>query len=327
MGYVAVKAGRRRSNMDHATEKDAQRIAGCSWGDAPVSQRALIAVLTTVLAVLAGQGAWAAADGPSASAATIHSAGTSADTSEQLQEVTVTAHRAELAPRVANFVNHIAALENEEGLPRWQKPVCPSVSGLSRQDGEFMLARISEIARAAGVPLAGEHCRTNLYVLVHPRPKELLLAMEKRNWIYTFGRDTHPIEIDEFIATPRPVRVWYNSIEKKSWDAGNGSLLRNYSVWALTHVFVVVDYTRLHAVSRGQLADYVALVGLAQLKPGANLGDAPTIMKLFDGAPQVGPAGMTAWDQGFLKSLYATEQESKLQRHQIAHQMVHEVAP
>jgi hypothetical protein len=320
--YHAKIGGRIGTEVDCPNRCWMQRL-----GVAPVSKKSLIAVLATVLAALAGQGAWAAGDDSPASAATGHSAGTSADAAEQLQEVTVTAHRAELAPRVANFVNHIAALENEEGLPRWQKPVCPSVSGLSRQDGEFMLARISEIARQAGVPLAGERCRANLYVLVHPRPKELLLAMEKRNWVYTFGRETHPIEIDEFIATPRPVKVWYNSIEKKSWDAGNGSLLRNYGVWALTHVFVVVDYTRLQAVSRGQLADYVALVGLAQLKPGAHLGDAPTIMKLFDGPPQAGPAGMTVWDQALLKSLYATEQESKLQRSQIVHQMVHEIAP
>jgi hypothetical protein len=53
----------------------------------------------------------------------------------------------------------------------------------------------------------------------------------------------------------------------------------------------------------------------------------PIALKLFDDAPQVAPAGLTDWDQAFLKSLYATEQMSKLQRSQIAHEMVREIVP
>jgi hypothetical protein len=69
------------------------------------------------------------------------------------------------------------------------------------------------------------------------------------------------------------------------------------------------------------------MVGLAKLKAGARLGDAPTILKLFDGAPDVAPAGLTDWDQAFLKSLYATEQITRQQRGQIAREMVREIAP
>ncbi|HEY6455042.1 MAG TPA: hypothetical protein VIY90_07110 [Steroidobacteraceae bacterium] len=50
-------------------------------------------------------------------------------------------------------------------------------------------------------------------------------------------------------------------------------------------------------------------------------------MKLFDGAPQAAPAGMTDWDKAFLKSLYSTDQKSTLQRSQIAHQLVPELRP
>jgi hypothetical protein len=59
----------------------------------------------------------------------------------------------------------------------------------------------------------------------------------------------------------------------------------------------------------------------------ARLGDAPTILKLFDGASEAAPAGLTDWDRAFLKSLYATEQISKQQRGQIARHMVREIAP
>jgi len=93
-----------------------------------------------------------------------------------------------------------------------------------------------------------------------------------------------------------------------------------------SRVFVIVDRTRLRGVESGQLADYVAMVGFAKLKPDAHLGDAPTILKLFNGAPQDAPSGMTLWDQAFLKSLYATEQTAKAQRGQIARAMVREIA-
>src|SRR5580700_4665673 len=142
---------------------------------APISMKSHIIVVATVLAALAAQGARAAADRSSASEPTSHSAGTSSEPTETLQEVTVTAHRIELEKRVSKFVNQIAATENgAEGLARWQAPaVCQLVSGLPKQDGEFILERLSEIARAAGVPLSdNEHCRPNLYVLVTDDPEK-----------------------------------------------------------------------------------------------------------------------------------------------------------
>jgi hypothetical protein len=101
-----------------------------------------------------------------APAATDQSAPASASATEKLEEVTVTAQRAALAKRVTAFVNQIRGPLFEGGLTRWGEPVCPLVSGLPRDEGEFMLGRISDIARAVGVPLAGEKCCPNLYILV-----------------------------------------------------------------------------------------------------------------------------------------------------------------
>jgi hypothetical protein len=282
----------------------------------------------------------------------------------------VTANRIELEKRLSKFVNQLAATENSgEGLARWEAPpVCPLVSGLPRQDGEFILQRLSEIATVAEVPLGGEHCGPKLYILVTNQPEDLLRGMEKRNRGYTFGYDRSfypPTEtpasvVDAFIRTPRAVRVWYSADEKDAWGlpmahclasevlpqcdrahpAGcsamyfrcsraiaGGSHLVFSTVWTLSRVFVIVDQRRLQGVTIGQLADYVAVSGFAKLKPDARLGDAPTILTLFNGEPKAAPAGMTDWDQTFLKSLYATEPRSKLQRSQIAHEMVREMAP
>jgi len=303
-------------------------------------------VVAATLAALAGTASEQATEPVNGS-----SASASSGMSERLPEVTIRAQRADLAPRISKFVYQIALPENggAGGLLRWvTPPVCPLVSGLPRSEGEFILERVSEVARLAKVPLAGEHCRPNLYILVTLKPEDLLRGMEKRNRSFTFGQDvtdaiprpTPASEVDEFITTPRAVRVWYNSVFRTpeglppSICYGHpcnpnslGSLVRLDLVRTISTVFVVVDQRRLTGVSRGQLADYVGMVGLAKLRPGARLGDAQTILKLFDGAPQAAPTALTEWDQAFLKSLYATEQASRQQRGEIALQMVREIVP
>jgi hypothetical protein len=269
-------------------------------------------------------------------------------------EVVVGARRVELAPRVRAFVNEVLVPEQGEGLARWDVPVCPEVTGLSRGDGEFILERISEVARGAQAPLAGEHCQPNLFVFVTLDPKQLLTAMERQHRAVAFGRAS-PIEINEFIGTPRIARVWYNSATEtpgslsptngfraaaqitqpsgtpQPGGGDGGGLPANLTTdWerasrvtrsaqrAFTYVYIVVDQGRLQGVTLGQLADYIAMVGLVQIKPGAQLSDAPTILRLFDGAPQAALPRMSDWDQALVESLYATEQAVTVQKSEIA---------
>ncbi|HEY6458141.1 MAG TPA: STN domain-containing protein [Steroidobacteraceae bacterium] len=275
------------------------------------------------------------------------SANLAANTQAGLTEVTVSAQReaqrAQLAARIAAFVNEVAVFASDDGglgLAQWHEPVCPLVSGLPREKGEFILARVSEIARAANVPLAGERCRPNLYVYVTSRPKELLQDMEKRDFAFTFGVDVFPSVVEKFVGTPRTVRVWYNINREK--DSGVLPMYvgpENVTVgpvhYAFARVFVVIDERRLGAVSLGQVADYVGLVGLAQLRQGARFDGTPTILTLFDGVRPSAAGGMSDWDRAFLKSLYATDVRtflpldlrSKEQRSQIARSMLSELVP
>ena len=265
--------------------------------------------------------------------------------SEPLQEVTVTANRIELEKRVSRFVYQIATLQNGEGIARWRIPVCPTVAGVSQQAGEFALRRISEIAVAAGVPMAGQPCRPNLLVFVTPDAKQFFSGMSVHTRLLTFA-GAHPSVIDEFIRTPRPVRVWYKTAMTTPDGRSLGdtdrteigeraygiprvqpqtAYARISAIWGITRVLVVIEQGRLQGVSTGQFADYAALAGLAQMKMGAKLGDAPTILKLFDGTPQDVPASMSDWDRAFLRSLYATDSTLKGQRSQIAHSIVHDM--
>jgi hypothetical protein len=96
-------------------------------------------------------------------------------------------------------------------------------------------------------------------------------------------------------------------------------------VLAIYQVFVIVDPTQFRTVSAEQLADYVSMTSLAQIRLDAKLGDAPTILTLFDKDPTTASPGMTRWDQAFLKSLYSTEQKSVMQRELMAREMLREM--
>jgi hypothetical protein len=331
-------------SLSRATWLDSSALRGTRMALRPANfTKSYFGIVATVLAVVASQWAWGAGDGSSSSTVSASAAEARSVAPQTVAEVTVTARRIELEKRVSQFVNQLATVENSDGLPRWLNPVCPLVSGLPRQDGEFVLGRVSEIAHVVGAPLAGEKCHPNLYILVSLKPRDLLKAMEKRNREFTFGfySPPPPSVTNRFIETPRAVRVWYNTQARNlvggtlirfPGDAppkveGTGSLISNGATWSLERVFVIVDQRRLHGVTRGQLADYISMVGLADLNPDAKLGDAPTILNLFDDAPEKAAAGMSDWDQAFLKSLYTTEQKSKLQRSQMTRQTVREVAP
>jgi hypothetical protein len=82
-------------------------------------------------------------------------------------------------------------------------------------------------------------------------PQALLRAMEKRNYLFTFGLDAAPSTIDACIAKPGPVRVWYNTgmVDAQGHRMARGrdaqveviSKLDYGVTWAMLRVFVVID--------------------------------------------------------------------------------------
>jgi hypothetical protein len=238
-----------------------------------------------VLALGSATGGAAAAEGSSASPAPLSAA------SDSLQEVTVTAQRLKLSwlqrnqrvQEVSNFVYGIAALENDEAIPRFTAPICPIALGLSHERGEFIINRLADIIRAAGAPLARVGCHPNLFIFITKKPKDLLQAMENRHFAVSFG-NAAPSEVDHFIAASGPVWIWHNVFRGASGatpldhgrpaDAqvlGNGrsSPPTYYSPgamgasrlptgqWSFGPVYVVgdLDRLRMNDLSLGQFAD------------------------------------------------------------------------
>lgn len=256
--------------------------------------------------------------------------------------------RATIEREVGTFVNAVAVKPGSESLARWQLqiPLCPLVAGMPKSDGEYILARVSKIAAAAGAPLAPEHCKGNFYIIVTADPEGVIKAWSKRD-VRMFGdeADQGGTTIREFNAAS-PVRVWYNT-EFYELDGtplgssvdGNSSFgtvradlsaratrIEINSYRALSSIIAIIDARRMKDVSYGQVASYVAMVGLVQMRPQANVGEAPTILNLFAGAGKA-PPGLTAWDESFLKAVYKTRITDRTQIAAIKTAMVQDVAP
>jgi hypothetical protein len=103
--------------------------------------------------------------------------------------------------------------------------------------------------------------------------------------------------------TARPIRVWYNDyIDSK---VSGSRLVRDY-IRLISNAIVVVDTKRIGNANLGQVADYIALVGLAEVNLDSDLGNAPTILRLFGASGDEKIPGLTSWDQALLKSMYRT---------------------
>ena len=130
---------------------------------------------------------------------------------DSLDQITVQAQREALRKQVDQFF-HSAMLKPlfDESVLRWEDAVCPMVVGMIRPAGEFLLRRLSELARESGVPLAKENCKhPNLFIIVAKNPESFLkLWWRHQPRMYNTGRGIAPVR--RFIEKSRPVRVWYN---------------------------------------------------------------------------------------------------------------------
>ena len=232
-----------------------------------------------------------------------------------------------------DFVGKITVQPDGESLIRWAAPICPYAVGLSPEQNAAIAQEVALAANAAGAPVATTDCHPNFVVVATGQPEALLAAWRKRD-PGMFG-DALPSAVDRFLTKAQPVRVWYNALRASSdgeviargppvysglptLDSFTLSRLRFQTVLGLQSAIVVVDLNRTEGLSIGQLADYAAMAGLTELKLDADVGDAPTILRLFRVPPTERPVGLTDWDKGFLAGIYASDQSSRVQRSAIA---------
>jgi hypothetical protein len=95
------------------------------------------------------------------------------------------------------------------------------------------------------------------------------------------------------------------------------SRIHNGTIDVLWDVIIIVDATKLTGTTWQQLADYLAVVSLAQINPKTDPAEFDSILNLFSNPAAY--SGLTDWDRSYLKAIYTFDQErvTPLQRNEI----------
>jgi hypothetical protein len=219
---------------------------------------------------------------------------------------------AELERDVSAFISSVIVRSHDQSLARWPLawPPCLHVEGIEPSERDLVIARIYKIAQVATAPTGGAKCDPNFFIFVTPDPDAMIAGLQKRD-PRVFNRRYGVAQVNRFKGTPRPIRVWYNI---HIGGRVPNSKMQYDEFRAITEVLVFVDTKRLgNTVNFEQLADYIAVTGLAEVDLDADLGNAPSILRLFSASPDAAKSTLTSWDQGFLYSLYNTRHRDMVQ--------------
>ncbi|MBF0665248.1 MAG: hypothetical protein IR159_06845 [Brevundimonas sp.] len=254
-----------------------------------------------------------------------------------LGEVEVTGRT--LDDMIRSFVTEVAEPNRRRGIARWADRLCVGVVNLRAEPAQYIVDRVSTVAEDLGLRTGAPGCAPNVVVIASAEADNLAgqLVRERRRGLRMggAGMDRGGAALRDFAASDQPVRWWQVSIPvdadtgarairlpgecKGSCDAmGNNpgdyapttsifaaSRLSNEIVDELLRTVVILDMEQVGGVSAQQLADYVAMITLAQIDPEADTSGYATILNLFQSPDAAG--GLTDWDRAYLSGLYDAE--------------------
>lgn len=251
-----------------------------------------------------------------------------------LEDIVVTGRR--LEDLIGDFVGEVAEPNGYRGLARWEDRICVGVANLRNDAAQYVADRVSTVATDLGLEAGAPGCTPNLLIVAAADAGELartLVSDRQRAFrMGGTGMDRGRNALNDFVETDRPVRWWQQAMPIDS-ETGqravripgecanecdrpedfapivrvdSASRIRTQIVDRLFRTVVIVDVDGVEGVSISQLADYIAMVSLAQIDPDADTSAYASILNVFD---DPGTADMlTSWDQAYLSGLYSAEQ-------------------
>lgn len=260
-----------------------------------------------------------------------------------LDDVVVTGQRLEEA--VQQYVESLSAPARTRGLARWDGEICVKVVNFQPAVEAEFASRIREVALALAIPVEAEGCDPNIVVMGSEDGPALADALVERfrSRFFRFGysrSNRGAAALERFRQDSSPVRWWHVSVpvhavsgkpmirlpgegtvslpcssrSTATYDvsvAGLGGGRTGRHCNAITDriigLWIVVDVNALPGLTAAQMADYLAFVAMAQVDPEADMSRFDTVLNLFESPEAV--IGMTAWDETYLLSLYAGENE------------------
>jgi hypothetical protein len=305
---------------------------------------AIMARLSTTLGALAVLAAGLfnpaarAQEEPAAEAAPAPTASQSTD-ELQSDTITVIGRRGEgvaLRDYAMDFVIEIGdPPTSHNGYARWGRRICIGVLNAPQDGGEFVADRIGEIATELGLKPQGPGCTPNIVIAFAADAKALAqqLVEEQPRRFRPFGGEGGTTQglwsLSKFAESDAPVRWWQVTMVVDRMGApaisepgqpggptvvaGANSFIRNSVEDELWNATVIVDAPQVNGVSWIQLADYLAMVTLAQIDPEGSSAGYDSVLNLFESPDSV--RGLTDWDWSYLRALYELDRRL-MPRHQ-----------
>ncbi len=239
-----------------------------------------------------------------------------------------------------SFVSQLSASPpSVDQMGRWDDEVCVGVAGLPARQGQFIADRVAQRAFSLGLEPGAPGCAPNVSIIVAPdgsamaqqmfAQNESLFAYRYETGVATLGQEA----FTRFLNTDRPVRWWHvlrtmsadgepigsggvtPSMAQGGFDGAqtvrsNGSMLRQTTRQDFSRVVIIIDGRNVGSVQLAALADYVAMVALAQINPDADTSAFSTVLNIFSTRGGAAPSGLTAWDLAYLDELYKTDRDA-----------------
>ena len=244
---------------------------------------------------------------------------------------------------VRRFVDQMSiSSPSTNQLARWDRRICPGVAGLKTRYAEFLIDRIAQRAHAVEIDVGRPGCRPNVLIVVTPEPDDIARELSTRHksamgLLNEYGRSSlGRRHLRTFVNSDAPVRWWHvnrthtydgfavapapaapDSLLGLPGDlpvmqlSGNASRIDRTTRQDFASAFIIVDTGALSGIGFNWegLADYLAMVTLAQLDPSADTSGYPTILNLFAEDHRV--RALTDWDAAYLRGLYSTTREAR----------------
>jgi hypothetical protein len=209
------------------------------------------------------------------------------------------------------------------GYARWRDRLCVGVYNLPDQTvAQYIADKITVTALESGLKTGSPGCQPNLHIIFSPDARELASTMVEdspsmfRPFGNTEGTTQGVAALEQFKTSEAPVRWWQITmvVDETGQPAielpglgtpvvrGVASRLKSPINDAIWGSLIIVDAGKLDNVKWPQLADYLAMVSLAQVDSNARPSGYDSILNLFSaGNP---PRGMTDMDRTYLRALY-----------------------
>lgn len=255
----------------------------------------------------------------------------------RLEDVEVTGRS--LDSLIRNFVNEVAAPNRNRGIARWDSRICVGVANLRGEPAQYIVDRVSTVAEDVGLSVGAPGCKPNLLIVATADgaglARELVQDRQRAFRMGGSGMDRGGAALRDFQEADRPVRWWQVSMPTDS-ETGHRAIslpgeCRNactspmdyapainvfaasrLSTQIVDNIFrtvVIVDVDKASHVDVVQLADYIAMVSLAQIDPDADTSGYASILNVFAEPETV--ATLTEWDKAYLYGLYDAQRSRK----------------